>query len=75
MLKRMAKGLRNSPPTFQRIMYSVLSGLLGKHVLCFLNGVIIASKNSQENFSVLSQVLLRFEFTGLKLKLRKCALL
>ena len=56
-------------------MNSVLSGLLGKYVFCFLNGVVIASKDSQENFSVLSQVLSHFESASLKIKLSKCALL
>ena len=55
-------------------MNSMLSGILGKHVFCFLDDVIIASKESQEHFSVLPQVFLRFASAGLKIKLRKCAL-
>ena len=73
MFKRMAQGLRKSPLTFQRLINSVLSGLPGKHVFCFLDD-IIASKDSEEHFSVLSQVLLRFESAGLKIKLGKCTL-
>ena len=37
MFKRMAQGLRNSLLTFQRLMNSVLSGLLGKQVFWFLD--------------------------------------
>ena len=62
MFKQMAQGLRNLVPlTFQRLMNSVLFGLLGKNVFCYLDDIIIASKASQEHFSILSQVLSRFE--------------
>ncbi len=43
MFKRMAQGLRNSPLTFQRLMNSILSGLIGKSVFCFFDDVNIAS--------------------------------
>lgn len=75
MFKRMAQGLRNSPLTFQRLMNSVLSGLLGKHVFCFQDDVIIASKSVPEHFKILSQVLFRFQEAGLKLKLSKSSFL
>ncbi len=45
ILKSMAQGLRNIPLTFQRLMNSVLSGLISKSVLCFLDDVIIALKS------------------------------
>ena len=61
MFKRMAQVLRNSHLTFQRLMNSFISGLLGKNVFCFLDDFTIASKDSQEHFSILSQVLSRFE--------------
>lgn len=51
MFTRMAQGLRDSPLTFQRLMNSVLSELLGKHVFLLLDDVTIASKeNFQEHF-------------------------
>ena len=69
MSKRMAQGLRNSPLTFQRLMNSVLFGFLGSQVFCFLDDVINASKDSQEHLNVLSEVLFRFESSGLRIKL------
>ncbi len=43
MFKRMVQSLRNSPLTFQRLMNSILSGLIGKSVFCFFDDVNIAS--------------------------------
>ena len=73
--KRMAMGLRNSPLTFTRLMNSVLSGLMGNSVFCYLDDVIIASKTVHEHLDTLSQVLSRFAKAGLKLKLSKCSFL
>ena len=75
MFKRMAMGLRNSPLTFTRLMNSVLAGLMGNSVFCYLDDVIIASKTIQEHLDTLSQVLSRFAQAGLKLKLSKCSFL
>ena len=75
MFVRMAQGLRNSPLTFMRLMNTVLSGLIGKDVFCFLDDVIIASNSISEHLHTLSLVLSRFEEAGLKIKLSKCAFL
>ena len=75
MFKRMAMGLRNSPLTFTRLMNSVLAGLMGNSVFCYLDDVIIASKTTREHLDTLSQVLSRFAKAGLKLKLSKCSFL
>ena len=72
-VQRMAQGICNSPLTFQRLMNSVISRLLGKNVFCFLNDIIISSKDSKEHYSIFPQVLSRFESAGLKIKLIKCA--
>ena len=74
MSKRLAQGLRNSPLTFQRMMNSVLSGLIGKNVFCFLDDVI-ASKDLPEHFRISSMVLSCFQSAGLKIMLSKCPLL
>ena len=70
--KRMAMGLRNSPLTFVRLMNSVLSGLLGDSVFCYLDDLIIASKNVSEHLDTISTILSRFSKAGLKIKLSKC---
>ena len=44
-------------------------------MFCFLDDIITTSKDSQEHFSILSQVLSRFESARLKVKLSKCAFL
>ena len=75
MFKRMAMGLRNSPLTFTRLMNSVLAGLMGNSVFCYLDDVIIASKTVHEHLDTLSEVLSRFAKAGLKLKLSKCSFL
>ena len=75
MFKRMAMGLRNSPLTFTRLMNSVLAGLMGNSVFCYLDDIIIASKSTHEHLDTLSQVLSRFAKAGLKLKLSKCSFL
>ena len=73
--KRMAMGLRNSPLTFMRLMNSVLSGLLGHSVFCYLDDVIVASSNVTEHLATLTDVLSRFAKAGLTLKLSKCSFL
>ena len=73
--KRMAMGLRNSPLTFVRLMNSTLSGLLGNSVFCYMDDLIIASKNLSEHLDTLSEVLARFAKSGLKIKLSKCQFL
>lgn len=75
MFKRMAMGLRNSPLTFTRLMNSVLAGLLGHSVFCYLDDVILATKDVPTHLDTLSQVLSCFAKAGLTLKLEKCTFL
>ena len=75
MFKRMAMGLRNSPLTFTRLMNSVLAGLLGNSVFCYLDDVIIATEDVPSHLATLSQVLSCFAKAGLTLKLEKCKFL
>ncbi len=73
--KRMAMGLRNSPLTFMRLMTTVLSGLIGQSVYCYLDDVIIASKDLNEHLQLITEVLTRFSKAGLTIKLNKCQFL
>ena len=75
MFKRMAMGLRNAPLTFTRLMNSVLAGLLGNSVFCYLDDIIVASENVSEHLDTLTQVLSRFAQAGLTLKIEKCSFL
>ena len=72
---KMAMGLRNSSFSFQRLMNSVLSGLLGNSVFCYLTDIIIASPNISDNFATLTNVFFRLSEGDLKLKLSKCSFL
>ena len=70
--KVMPMGLTNAPPTFQRLMELVLSGLHWSSCLVYLDDVIIVGKSFAEHMSNLEQVLLRFKQANLKLKPSKC---
>lgn len=47
--RRMPFGLSNAPATFQRLMNSVLQGLLLKHCLIYLDDVIVFGRNREEH--------------------------
>ena len=67
---RMPFGLRNSAQTFQRLMDSVLSGLL--FVLGYLDDVLIASKTKKEHLERLKILLGRLSDHGLVVNAEKC---
>jgi hypothetical protein len=68
----MAFGLCNAPATFQCAMQLVLSGLLWKKVLVYINDVIVLGRSFEDNTINLREVLERFREHNLKLKPRKC---
>nr|XP_015833287.1 PREDICTED: uncharacterized protein LOC107397493 [Tribolium castaneum] len=71
--KRMAMGLRNAPSTWQRLMYSVFSGLVGLECLVYLDDVIVfSSSNYKEHLERLKSVFDRLRQANLKLKPTKC---
>ena len=72
---KMAYGLTNAPASFQRAMQCCLAGLNWDIALCFLDDVIIFSKDFDEHLSRLGKVLDRFQQFHLKLKPSKCHLL
>ena len=68
-------GLVGSPSTFQRLINSVFTGLLGNTLFSYLDDLIIFSKSVPDHFQKLRLVLSRLKDAGLKLKLSKCAFL
>ncbi|XP_044261172.1 uncharacterized protein LOC123009115 [Tribolium madens] len=71
--KRMAMGLRNAPSTWQRLMYSVFSGLVGLECLVYLDDVIVFSTSDvKEHLQRLRDVFDRMRQANLKLKPTKC---
>jgi len=65
-------GLCNSAPTFQRLMDTLLSGLLYNFCLVYIDDIIVYSDNFADHLTRLEQVFKRFEESGLKLKAKKC---
>jgi hypothetical protein len=70
--KRMAFGLTNTPPTFQRTMNNILRKVLGKYALVYLDDVNIFSKTAEEHITHIGDILYRIQKAGFKLKLSKC---
>ena len=68
-------GLCNVPSTFERAMELILRGLQWKHLLIYLDDVILFSKTFPEHLGRLWEVLKRFSENGLKIKPSKCQLL
>ena len=73
--RRMPFGLTNTPATFQRLMYTVLKGLLYVKCLIYLDDIIIFGRTREEHAENLLAVLKALESAGLKIKPRKCNLL
>ena len=70
--KRMAFGLTNAVPTFQRLMMNVLSGLIGKKCLVYLDDVLVLGRSLEEHLHNLKDVLDAIRDAGLKLNSNKC---
>ena len=67
-------GLTNAPATFQRLMNSVLGGLVGHGVLVYLDDVLVYAEDFPALLSRLCKVLERLRAAGLKCKPSKCQL-
>ncbi len=65
-------GLRNAPLTLQRMVNSLFSGLIGNGIFCYLDDLIIVSKDSESHLHKLDIVFNKLEEAGLKAKLSKC---
>ncbi|KAI4881115.1 hypothetical protein NFI96_026358, partial [Prochilodus magdalenae] len=65
-------GLCNAPPTFQRVMNTVLAGLIYKCCAVYLDDIVIASPTFEQHLLDLREVFLRLEKAGLTLKPGKC---
>ncbi len=65
-------GLRNALLTFQRMVNSLFPGLIGNGMFCYLDDLIIVSKDLQSHLHKLDLVFTKIEEAGLKAKLSKC---
>ena len=69
---RLAFGLCNSPPTFQRVMEQIFSDMNLKSLFIYIDDVIVYSKTIEEHISRLTQVFERLRDSNLKLAPQKC---
>ncbi|XP_056332072.1 retrovirus-related Pol polyprotein from transposon 297 [Danio aesculapii] len=65
-------GLCNAPATFQRLMNSVLAGLIYKSCAVYLDDIVVASPTFEQHIEDLKDVFLRLRSAGLTMKLAKC---
>lgn len=69
---RMPFGLRNAPPTFQRMMNRGLKGLIGNNCFVYIDDIIIYGKTIEEHNKNLRTLFERLRQVGLKLQPDKC---
>ena len=72
--KVMPFGLCNAPPTFERLMETVLRGLQWEICLVYLDDIIIFGKTFNETLARLKTVISAIKRAGLKFKAKKCSL-
>ncbi|KAL4123449.1 hypothetical protein QTP88_015627 [Uroleucon formosanum] len=72
---KLPMGLKNSPPTFQRLMNNVLCNLIGLQCLVYLDDIIIFSVDIREHSKRLREVFNRLRMHILKLNPAKCEFL
>ena len=70
--KVMPMGLTNACATFQRLMNTVLDGLIGECCLVYLDDIIIYSNSIEEHLQHVKRVAERLRTNNLKIKLSKC---
>lgn len=73
--KRLAFGLKNAPPSFQRMMDRALVGLLGNGIFVYLDDIIVCGKTLEEHNENLRKLFQRLREVGLKLQPDKCEFL
>lgn len=65
-------GLTNAPATFQRTLDVLLAGYKWKTCLVYLDDVIVFSKDMNNHFEHVQEVLTILQQAGVSLKLEKC---
>lgn len=72
---RMPFGLKTAPATFQRLMNNILSDLLNKVCLVYLDDIIVFSTSLDEHLNSLRLVMDRLKVANLKIQIDKCEFL
>lgn len=68
---RMPFGLKNSPPTFQRVMNNILRGIQNETALVYLDDILIYSTSLKEHIDRLREVFNRLREANFKVQLDK----
>lgn len=68
----MPQGIKNGPPTFQRIIDKVLGQYQWNFVLSYIDDIIIYSKSIDDHLQHLQQVLLLLNHANFRLNINKC---
>ena len=68
--KRLPYGIKVAPAQFQAAMDKILAGI--PHVFCYIDDILIATKDVKEHLEILEKVLARFEKYNVKLNKTKC---
>ena len=69
---RMSFGLTSAPASFQRLMMTVLAGLLHNKCMVYLDDVAIFAKSFEEHLQAIDEVFNRLDDADLRMKLKKC---
>ena len=64
-------GITSAPAIFQRTVDNLLQGM--KHVVVYINDILITGETEEEHLNTLNEVLTRLESAGVRLKQSKCA--
>ena len=68
----MPMGLCNAPTSFQNMMNDVLQEFLDRGVICYLDDILIYSRNKKEHEELVSKVLKHLIDHGLVAEINKC---
>ena len=69
---RLPFGLATAPATFQRMMHTMLEGILFKGVVVYLDDILVYGKDREEHNARLEEVFKRIQLAGLRINPGKC---
>lgn len=70
--KKLPFGLSNAPMSFQMVMTQVLKGVAWRYALCYIDDILVFSKDLESHLLHLEEVFQKLRNANLKLKPSKC---